>query len=287
MKKLIAILLVSMMAFASVSAEAKRMGGGKSVGQQSSNVSKKQAAPPAQATPPAAAPAPAPAPSRPWGAMLGGLAAGLGLAWLASSLGLGAAFGNILMALLIGVAVMAVIGWFMRKRMNTSNENNLAYQGNNAPSSNMFNPYNQPTRFSSGSMIGSALATTATWSIPSGFDVVGFETAAKQNFVLLQAAWDRADTETLSNMMTDAMLKEMQQQLASRDADQEHRTAVISLAAKLLGIEETESNYIASVEFTGTIQETAGVDPEAFEEVWNMTKSKSAGGWLLAGIQTN
>jgi hypothetical protein len=35
------------------------------------------------------------APKRPWGAMLGGLAAGLGLAWLAHSLGLGAGFGNI------------------------------------------------------------------------------------------------------------------------------------------------------------------------------------------------
>jgi predicted lipid-binding transport protein (Tim44 family) len=278
MKKLIAILLVSILAFASVSAEAsKRMGGGKSVGQQSSNVSKKQAAPPAQTPPPQAAPAP----SRPWGAMLGGLAAGLGLAWLASSLGLGAAFGNILMALLFGAVVLAVIGWFMRKRMQ-SNSPNLAYQG-----PQISTEVNQPTRFQGGSMIGSALATTTTWTIPTDFDVVGFESAAKQNFMLLQGAWDSADVATLSNMMTDTMLKEIQQQLASRDADQEHRTAVISLSAKLLGIEETDINYIASVEFTGTIQETVGVDPEAFEEVWNMTKSKSAGGWLLAGIQTN
>ena len=89
-----------MMAFASMSAEAsKRMGGGKSVGQQSSNVTQKQATPPAQATPPVAAPAPAP--KAPWGAMLGGLAAGLGLAWLAHSLGMGEAFGNIMMALMI------------------------------------------------------------------------------------------------------------------------------------------------------------------------------------------
>jgi len=283
MKKLITVILVAMMAFASVSAEAaKRMGGGKSVGQQSSNVTNKQAAPPAQATPPQAAPAP----RAPWGAMLGGLAAGLGLAWLASSLGMGEAFGNILMALLIGVAVMAAIGWFMRKRINTRNENNLAYQGNNAPSSNMFNPYNQPTRFSSSSMIGSALATTATWTIPLGFDVASFESAAKQNFVLLQGAWDRADVATLGGMMTDAMLTEIQQQLASREAGP-HRTAVISLEARLLGIEETDVNYIASVEFTGAIQDTIGAEAESFEEVWNMTKSKSSGGWILAGIQVN
>ncbi len=253
------------------------MGGGKSVGQQSSNVTKKQAAPPAQATPPQAAPAAAP--NRPWGAMLGGLAAGLGLAWLASSLGLGAAFGNILMALLIGVAVMAVIGWFMRKRM-IANSPNLAYQTPQAGP-----VVDQPARFQGGSMIGSALTTT--WTIPAGFDVVGFESAAKQNFILLHGAWDGADFVTLGGMMTDGMLKEIQQQLASRDASQEYRTAVISLTAKMLGIEETDVNYIASVEFTGTIQDTVGTEAEAFEEVWNMTKSKSAGGWLLAGIQVN
>jgi predicted lipid-binding transport protein (Tim44 family) len=280
MKKLIAILLISVMGFASVIAEAgnKRMGGGKSVGQQSSNVTKKQAAPPAQATPPTATPAPAP--SRPWGAMLGGLAAGLGLAWLASSLGMGEAFGNIMMALLIGAVVLGAIGWFMRKRMMSSSPD-LAYQGAGANT-----VVDQPTRFSGGSMIGSALATTTTWSIPAGFDVVGFESAAKQNFVLLQSAWDRADVATLGGMMTDDMLKEMQQQLASREVGL-HRTAVISLEANLLGIEETTTDYIASVEFTGTIQDTAGVEAEAFEEVWNMTKSKSNGGWLLAGIQVN
>ena len=276
MKKLITMVLVTMMAFASVSAEAsKRMGGGKSAGQQSSNVTKKQAAPPAQATPPQATPAP----RAPWGAMLGGLAAGLGLAWLASSLGMGEAFGNIMMALLIGAVVLGAIGWFMRKRM-MANSPNLAYQ---APETGTV--VNQPTRFSGGSMIGSALATT-TWTIPAGFDVVSFESAAKQNFVLLQSAWDRADVTTLGGMMTDDMLKEIQQQLASREVGP-HRTAVISLEARLLGIEENTTDYIASVEFKGTIQDTVGVEAEAFEEVWNMTKSKSAGGWLLAGIQVN
>ena len=277
MKKLITMILVTMMAFASVSAEAsKRMGGGKSVGQQSSNVSKKQTAPPAQAAPPVAAPAP----RAPWGAMLGGLAAGLGLAWLASSLGMGEAFGNIMMALLIGAVVLTAIGWFMRKRMMASSPN-LAYQG---PQTNP--EVNQPTRFSGGSMIGSALATTTTWTIPAGFDVAGFESAAKQNFVLLQAAWDRADVATLGGMMTDVMLTEIQQQLAAREAGP-HRTAVVSLEARLLGIEETDADYIASVEFTGVIQENVGAEAEAFTEVWNMTKSKSAGGWVLAGIQTN
>jgi predicted lipid-binding transport protein (Tim44 family) len=108
------LVLAAVFAFGSLDAEAaRRLGGGKSVGQQSSNVTQRNAAPAAPAAPtqnaanaapkagtPAAAAA---APKKPWGAMLGGLAAGLGLAWLASSLGLGAEFGQFLMFALLAL----------------------------------------------------------------------------------------------------------------------------------------------------------------------------------------
>jgi len=48
--------------------------------------------------------------------MSGGLAAGLGLAWLANSLGLGHEFGQMLMFGLLALAIMLVVGWFMRSR---------------------------------------------------------------------------------------------------------------------------------------------------------------------------
>ena len=101
--KLWSVILVAMLSVVHLDADARRMGGGKSIGKQSSNVTQREAAPPAApaapmqqnaansaAPKPAAAPnAAAGAPKKPWGAMLGGLAAGLGLAWLANSLGLG------------------------------------------------------------------------------------------------------------------------------------------------------------------------------------------------------
>ena len=85
--KLVTLMLAGVMALGSLNAEAaRRMGGGKSVGQQSNQVTKRDAAPqtpaapaqnaaPTSAAKPAAAPAAA-APKKPWGAMLGGLAAG-------------------------------------------------------------------------------------------------------------------------------------------------------------------------------------------------------------------
>jgi hypothetical protein len=49
--------------------------------------------------------------------MLGGLAAGLGLAWLASSLGMGEAFGNMLMFALLAMVAVAVICFAVLKRL--------------------------------------------------------------------------------------------------------------------------------------------------------------------------
>ena len=67
----------------SLNAEAGRLAGGRKMGRQSSNVGQQSPAPAApaqQAAQRPAQPAPMaqPAPRRPWGAMLGGLAAGLG-----------------------------------------------------------------------------------------------------------------------------------------------------------------------------------------------------------------
>ena len=140
MNNFFGFILTLVLAFSSLNAEAaRRMGGGKSVGQQSNNVTQREAVKPAapgapsQAAAPAK-PAPAAAPAapakRPWGAMLGGLAAGLGLAWLAHSLGMGEAFGNMLMFALLAMVALGVIGYFLRSRKGgASQQGGLAYQG--------------------------------------------------------------------------------------------------------------------------------------------------------------
>ncbi|GAB1385995.1 TIM44-like domain-containing protein [Melaminivora sp.] len=329
MKKLWSVALVAFLALAHVHADAARLGGGKSVGRQSSNVTQREATPqrapgaPAQnAAPnsPAQAPAaPAAAPKKPWGAMLGGLAAGLGLAWLASSLGLGAGFGQFLMFALLALVIMVVVGMVMRARRAApaaASASPFAFQGagaGNPPAdvqtAPQYNPEKigndasarpwerssshfqaQPGAAGGGSMIGSALAGSQNWGIPEGFDVEGFLTAAKRNFTTLQAAWDRSDIASLRAMMTDAMLGEIRTQLNEREqhrgAGQPNHTDVVMLEAQLLGIEDLGDGYMASVEFSGMIREEPSAGPSPFREVWNMTKPKSGpSGWLVAGVQ--
>ena len=145
MNKFLSIVLTLVLTLGTLNAEAaRRLGGGKSMGQQSGNVTQREAVKPAAPAAPAAAPSqaaaqkpaapaatPAPAPAkRPWGAMLGGLAAGLGLAWLAHSLGMGEAFGNMLMFALLAMVAVGVIGYFLRSRKGGANTNDgLVYQG--------------------------------------------------------------------------------------------------------------------------------------------------------------
>ena len=115
--------------------------------------------------------------------MLGGLAAGLGLAWLAHSLGFGEAFGNVLLVMLLAMVAMAVIGMVMRRRTPAPQ---MAYQGagGRADQPVSFKQYNpakvgndasarpwesQSTHFDStapaetGSMIGAGLRGAQGW----------------------------------------------------------------------------------------------------------------------------
>jgi predicted lipid-binding transport protein (Tim44 family) len=139
-----------------------------------------------------------------------------------------------------------------------------------------------------GSMIGAGLMGSQSWGVPAGFDSEGFLKAAKTNFVSLQAAWDKSDIPALRAMMTDSMLKEIQAQLADREAHtggSNNLTEVVMIDAHLLGIEELADEYMASVEFSGMIREEPSAGPSPFREVWNMTKPRSGGGWLVAGVQ--
>ncbi|KJS73879.1 MAG: preprotein translocase subunit Tim44 [Comamonadaceae bacterium BICA1-1] len=320
------IFLALMLALTSFDALAqKRFGGGGSFGQQSGNVQQRNATP-QQAPGQQAAGQRAggtQTPSRPWGAMLGGLAAGLGLAWLASSLGLGEEFASLLMFLLLGVAILAVVGLVLRSRAAAAGRSPFAMQGAGGQyTARSYQPGNvgndasarpwernqsgfgsnnpapaQGAQYSGnqgGSLIGSALGGSQSWGIPADFDTEGFLRASKANFVRVQEAWDRADIAALRTLMSDEMVGHIEVQLAERSAERarngaavEQKNEVLMLEAQLLGIEDRGIDYMASVEFSGMMREEGSAGPTPMREVWNITRPKQGpGGWLVAGVQS-
>jgi len=296
---LLAVVFTVSMTTVSMEAEAKRIGGGKSTGMQ------RQAAPPAKApnaapaSTPAAAPGAAGAATRSsWMGPVAGLAAGLGIAALASHLGFGEELANMLMIGLLVMAVLAVIGFVMRKKA-AAQGGGMAYAGAGAAggqgSPRGPGSAQQPAAFkmaspsaNGGSMIGSALGgqsaqTGGNAAIPADFDVPAFVRNAKVNYIRLQAANDAGNLDDIRQFTTPEMFAEIQMDFRERGGSTQ-QTQVEDLDADVLEVAEEGAMYVVSVRFTGSVREDGVL--ENVNEIWHLTKPRHVpGGWLLAGIQ--
>jgi predicted lipid-binding transport protein (Tim44 family) len=276
---------------------AKRLGSGKSSGMQRESVTAPQKSPsaapaPSQATAPAAAaPAAAGAAAKPkssWMGPLAGLAAGLGLAALASHFGFGEELASMLMIGLLVMAVIMVIGFVMRRRAASqgasANYGGMQYAGAGGPLPG--SPAAGAAEFhqaAGGSSAGQAAGPAA--NIPAGFDVDGFVRNAKVNFIRLQAANDAGNLDDIREFTTPEMFAEIKMGMGER-AQARQETDVVQVDAEVLDVTEEASRYVVSVRFTGFIREAANAPADPFDEIWHLIKARDGkSGWILAGIQ--
>jgi len=109
---------------------------------------------------------------------------------------------------------------------------------------------------------------------------------ARLSFVQFQAAWDRADLQSLSALATAPLLEDLRSQLAERGPGPNH-TEVLQVEARLLALEEMREAFVASVEFSGLIRERLDDAAAPFRELWLLANVKTAGrGWQLAQVQS-
>jgi predicted lipid-binding transport protein (Tim44 family) len=310
MKRLLSLLaVVFTVALSTVAMDAeaaKRMGSGKSMGtQRQAAQDKAPTATSAAATPAAGAAA---APSRSWMGPVAGLAAGLGLAALASHLGFGDELASMVMMGLLAAAIMVAIGFFMRKRAAAQKPNMTGPGGLQYAHVNPGTARNTATRAehnvpaykvsmpaSGGSSIGSGIGSgigagmdahnASASRIPADFDTAGFERNAKVNFIRLQAANDAGDLDDIRQFTTPEMFAELKMELADRGTAIQ-KTDVVQIDAKVTDVDEDTDRYLVSVRFTGMIRDGTQEPDESFDEVWHLMKSRhGSNGWVLSGIQ--
>ena len=279
MKRFAIFLTIVLTSFAllATTAEAKRFGGGGSIGKQRTMSAPPQKAPAAAPTPgtpaqPAAAPQPA---GNKWLGPLAGLAIGAGLGALFASGGLGGMggmLGSILMAVAAAALVMFLISMFRRKQQPA-----MQYAGAGAPYAGTQEP------LSGGA--SSVSVPVAAANIPADFPVESFLRSAKTSFIRLQAANDRKDLNDIREYTTPEMFAEISMQIKERD-NTPQKTDVDSVNADLLEVSNENDLAIASVRMSGQLRENNGA-PENFDEIWHVQKNlkddKSV--WLLSGIQ--
>jgi len=325
MKRLavLAVLITFGLSLVPDTADAKRLGGSRSLGMQRSAPMQKSTPPQAapqqgaaaqQPAKPAAQPAPQtpaqPAPqagggSR-WLGPIAGLAAGLGLAALASHFGFGEALANGMMIALLAVLGVVIFGWLVRRFMPTPG---LATAG--GPRSggmertrmdvarDTWQPPAAPQTGSAGAAsptvpLGAqtdaeghepAVAETEELNLPAGFDADAFVRQAKVNFVRLQAANDEGNLDDLREFTTPEVYAELKLDIDARKGA-EQKTEVVDLEAAIVDYAEESNRWVVSVRYTGRLYEDAGVVANELDEVWHLAKPKSGkSGWLVAGIQ--
>ncbi len=274
MKRFLMLLTIALtcLSLFAATAEAKRFGGGSSIGKQRTVAPQAPAAAPAPTAAPAPLGVPAPAGNR-WLGPLAGLAIGAGLGALFAGGGLGGGMGGILMALVAAAVVMFLISMFRNKRPQP-----VQYAGAGAP-------YGNPVQHPVYSAAPATASAAPSGNIPAGFPVDSFLRSAKISYIRLQAANDRKDLNDIREYTTPEMFGEISMQLQERD-NIPQKTDVLAINGELLQVADEGDLAIASVRFTGQLSENNGA-PENVDEIWHVQKNlcdeKSV--WLLAGIQ--
>lgn len=244
--------------FATV-AEAKRFGGGSSMGRSYSTSHASSAS--------AARPATAAAPNRSsWLGPLAGLAAGGLLASLFMGHG---SFGSLILLLLGAIAVIAV---FRMLRRGIAQPHDHRQTVNYGPT---LSPREAAQNYG-----GGGAATTPDY--PAGFDVEGFLRGAKILFVRLQASNDKKNLADIGEFTTPEMFAEVSMQMQER-GDAPSFTEVVRLDAQVLQVFKDRGNTIASVRFSGLIREQEQGPAENFVEIWHFQQDGTS--WRVAGIE--
>ena len=287
MKKILTVLLMLCGAsLIAIEADAKRLGGGKSIGTQR-NVqqqatpkapAQQQQAQPAAGTP-AQQPAAAAATGNKWLGPLAGLAMGAGLMALFMNNGIaGGLAGLLLIAAIAGITFMV-----FRALRNRSTQTPMQYAGHTG------NAAPEPAALGAAgaaaphSVAATTATTTSRW--PADFNAEDFVRHARLNFVRLQTANDAHDSAALADFLTPDVLADVQEQWRT-EGDAQSKTEVVTLESEVLDVVSEGLLYIVSVRFSGLIREAADGEPQPFAEIWHLEKPmRGSLGWLVSGIQ--
>lgn len=253
------------------------------------------------------------------GAILGGIAAGLGLAWLASQLGLGDAFANIALFALLGIAALFLFRLFKQRKANSTNlsyasvqptpninvnangmqnHSGYAFTPKPAQASNMINSANAsqleslqqqtPLYQNHSNNSGNMASSVFEQAIPNCIQQLLVN--ADNVFMNIQALSDRRDLAQMSEYLSSEFLIQIKEELTGA-AQQTH---VQNLQSRLLdwqGANSVDLNYLVTIHYHADVNE----NNEGFNtinEAWTFTAAKhsveqanfSAKDWKLTGI---
>lgn len=273
-------------------ADAARLGGGRSFGSRPS-MSQPAQAPSAmqrQSTQQRQQAAQAQQPQRKgflggMGGLLGGLLAGS----LIGSLLFGGGFsgGGIMDILLLGILLFVGLKLFARSR---SKAQPAPAGAGNAPMGGMEPPLQRNDTAAAGWDTLSSQDNTynsqpeVVIPMPADFDAEEFLRGAKMAYNRLQAAWDNRDLNDIAQFASPAVMDAVRQQLA--EETEPSKTEILLVNAQLLSVVNEDKEQRAQVYFDVLMRERPDQStPSNVREIWHFVRELDGGTWKLDGIQ--
>lgn len=265
MRHFLVMLMVAMLGFglAVEHAEARRLGGGGSIGSFSRSADRPAAAPSQ------AAPASQAKPNQAVGSRMPGMLGGVLAGGLLAALFFGGAFDELR---LMDILLIAGIG-FLLFRLLARRRTAVASGPQPSAGPQAFQP--APGAFMGGGPFA---------SLPSWFDHERFLSGAKEHFMTLQRAWDNNDFGGIQEYVTPELYNLLREERSKQPAN--NRTEIVRLFAELGDVRETDSQAQATVIFHGILDENG--NQSEFNETWHLIREVRDGApWYLQGIEQN
>jgi predicted lipid-binding transport protein (Tim44 family) len=264
-------------------AEAKRFGGGFSLGKSYSMPKKAAPAPTKQVAPSQTGSKTAPTSTAGGKAGMGGLMGGLLAGGILGALFFGGAFEGIQLMdmLLIGLVICMLIKLFgAQRRTAYTGASQAGYAPNEVPMAR-----NAEQGFGSASNTSNLSATFAKIDTPEWFDEEAFLEGAKNHFKNLQNAWDRQDWQEIASYTSSELLQSLKSNRMVLPENQV--TEVVSVDVELANFQTLLGEHIVSLYFEGEVRENGSSNSTPFAEAWHLSRDAdlATGNWTIVGIE--
>lgn len=269
--------------FTPESVEAKRFGGGSSLGKMFSTPKK-------VATAPKAAPQSATTKNTAAGAKgrmgMGGMLGGLLAGGMLGALFFGGAFEGVQM---MDVLIMALLAFVAFKLFARSKGASQPQYAGHPPVDHEVKAeplMRQPQSFDSAAPTSWGLASDERLELPEWFNKDAFLEGARGHFGQLQLAWNQNDLEQIRTYCSTELFVSLEQErelLGAGVLDND----LVSVIPELVGFREQEGEAQLSVYFNGWMREGVGAETTEFNEIWHLTKAleKEGADWFIVGIE--
>jgi predicted lipid-binding transport protein (Tim44 family) len=262
-------------------AQAKRLGGGFSLGKSFSSPKKVSPSPTQQKVPAQNASSNSAKKSGfgGMGGMLGGLLAG----GLLASLFMGGAFDGIQMMDILMIAAFAFIAFklfaMLRKSQITPSYAGAQHRSMEPTQAPFETPHFTPMSAANTQLSKPNLV------LPEWFNKVTFLDGAREHFTHLQSAWDKQDWDEIATYTSEELLEQLKQERSKYAAQQQ--TEVISVMSELINFIDNQDHVVASINFYGWLKESGDQQTSEFNEIWHLTRNmlEENASWHIVGIE--